>query len=375
MARKGENIRKRKDGRWEGRYKIGINENGVTKFRSVYGHTYSEVKKKLNDARVNLDMPNVSRYKEISLNEVARLWIKSNQIRLKGSTVNKYRYMLETHILPELGKMSVLKLTSATINTFLHKKLTNGRLDGMGALSPSYVRTLSIIISALLSYAAKEEYCSPLKTPVFKPRSTKKEMQILSHSVQRQFEELMLSEIDLTKYGTYICLQTGIRLGELCALTWDDIDFNSRIIHVRHTVARVSSDDTSVSRTKLIIDKPKTDASVRDIPITSVLLPILKNMYDSRSSRFVVSDKPDFISTRTFDSRYRKMLIGLGVVPINFHALRHTFATRCVDAGVDIKSLSEILGHSSVAITLDTYVHPSIELKRNQIEKLHTQFS
>lgn len=283
--------------------------------------------------------------------------------------------MLETHILPELGRISVLKLTSATINTFLHKKLTNGRVDGMGALSPSYVRTLSIIISSLLSYAVKEEYCSPLKNPVFKPRSAKTEMQILSHSVQRQFEELMLSEFDLTKYGTYICLQTGMRLGELCALTWDDIDFNSRVIHVRHTVARVSSDDPSISRTKLIIDKPKTDASVRDIPITSVLLPILKNMHDSRSSMFVVSDKPDFISTRTFDSRYRKMLIGLGVVPINFHALRHTFATRCVDAGVDIKSLSEILGHSSVAITLDTYVHPSIELKRNQIEKLYTHFS
>lgn len=303
--------------------------------------------------------------------DVLNLWLENNRIRHKGATVIRYRYLIDRHILPILGDYRVSELTAPVVNSFLTQKLQEGRLDKHGSLSASYVSSIMLIIRSALKFAADEQMCMPLRSPIYKPASPKKELVILSIEEQRQLESYLTKELDLTGLGVLISLHTGLRIGEICALTWGDIDMKSHIIHVRHTVARVQATGNPDSGTsKLIIDVPKTKTSLRDIPISSALLPSLQRAGTMCESQYVVSECGDFVSPRTFEYRYHCLLRDCGIRQINYHGLRHTFATRCIEAGVDIKSLSEILGHSNVAITLSTYVHSSMEMKRIQLEKL-----
>lgn len=256
-------------------------------------------------------------------------------------------------------------------NRFLDKKSASGRLDNKGGLSPSYIKTMSFIIQSSMAFAVQEKHCTPLSSIVAKPVIRKKELQILSKSEQYDFESFLSHELDCTRLGVLVCLHTGLRLGEVCALTWNDIDLDDNIIHIRHTISRIRNQDTdSSTSTVLIVETPKTQASVRDILIPSMLLPYLMEMKQKASNCYVLSDDCTFLSPRTLEYRFHKLIDDCGLKTVNFHALRHTFATRCIEAGVDVKSLSEILGHANVGITLNTYVHSSMEMKRQQIEKL-----
>ena len=372
MARKGENIRKRNDGRWEGRYKSGTKDDGTIKYTSVYGKSYTEVKNKLIEIKRGAFCTDNNPYLEKKFAEVLTLWLKSNQLKVKGSTQTKYSYMINKHIEPILGRKRISTLTVPIINDFLLDKLNNGRLDGSGGLSQSYVKTMAIIIESALNFAVAEGYCQPLRNQIIKPSLVKKEMQILSVSAQQHFESLAVNDINETITGIFIALYTGLRIGEVCALSWDDIDLDNQIIHVRHTISRVGNYNGTCYESALILDIPKTKASMRDIPISPLLLPVLIHMKSQSISNYVISTQQNFTSTRTFDYRYKKLFRDFGLPEINFHSLRHTFATRCVEVGVDIKSLSQILGHSNVATTLNTYVHPSMDTMRVQIEKLQT---
>lgn len=369
MSKRGDNIHKRKGGRWEGRYKCGEKDDGSVKYRSVYGKSYKEVKSKLENSSpiVFNTMPKSS----LTFSEILDLWMDNNRIRLKGGSINKYQNLIDTHIKPALGKVKISDVSSTMINNFLMQKMQNGRLDGNGGLSASYVRSIMLVIKAAMNFAVKDEMCSPLKTPIYKPVHAKKEINILNREQQKILENYLLNDINATKAGVFISLHTGLRIGEICALSWEDIDFDNRIIKVRHTVARIrDTESNNFKQTKLIIDTPKTISSTREIPISTVLMPVLQSIHESSTSQYVVSDKIGFISPRTYEYRYRKMFAEIGITPVNYHALRHTFATRCIEAGVDVKSLSEILGHANVDITLNTYVHSSMEMKRAQLEKL-----
>lgn len=371
MPRKGENIRKRKDGRWEARYKKGIKENGSIEYISIYGRTYKEVKSKLESAKASQNDCNNTATEKTLFADVIFLWRQSNQIRLKGATDQKYDYLINRHILPELGGLKISQINSSIINSFLNKKLTCGRLNGKGGLSTSYVSSMMIIVNSAINFAVAEQMCPPLRTPIYKPKNTKNELKILSNEEQITLENHVRTYLDSTAIGILITLYTGLRIGEICALSWDDVDLKKKIIHVRHTVARVKSEsNTKNSKTKLIIDNPKTNASKRDIPIPSALLEPLINYKSLSISPYVASNTSTFISPRTYEYRYHKILKLCGIAPINYHSLRHTFASRCIAVGVDVKSLSEVLGHGNSVITLNTYVHSSIDLKRNQLEKL-----
>lgn len=372
MAKKGENIRKRKDGRWEGRYKSGQKTDGTAKYTSVYGKSYSEVKNKLINAKADIVSFERNPYAEKKFGEILFLWLKSTQIKIKGATEAKYNYMIKKHIVPQLGGIRISKITTPLINNFLYEKSINGRLDGKGGLSASYVKTMAIIIEATMRFAYDEGFCSPLKSQVLKPIAEKKDVPVLSLVDQQQFERFASDNIDQTKTGIYIALYAGLRIGELCALSWDDVDLESQIIHIRHTVTRIRQKNGDTEKTSLIIDIPKTKASIRDIPIAQTLLPILSYMKAQSASKYVVSSHTDFISPRTFDYRYKKVFHEIGIPVINFHALRHTFATRCIEVGMDVKSLSQMLGHANISITLNTYVHPSMDAMRSQMQKLCT---
>lgn len=370
MSKRGENIRKRDDGRWEARYPKGKDANGRIIYGSVYGKSYKEVKAKKLTMLVKKGEGVVSQGKEKNFEDILNMWMDNSRIRYKGATEKRYRYIIETHILPELGAMKLSQLTAPKINHFLQQKLEKGRLDGCGGLSPNYVRSIMIIINSAIKFAANEQLCEPLKTAIYKPVVSKKAISILDVEHQKKLEDYLICNLNSTNLGILLSLHTGLRCGEVCALSWEDVDLKNHIIHVRHTVARVKSNKNNGSSSMLILDKPKTEASKRDIPISSKLLPLLEEVKKHATSDYVVSDEVGFVSTRTYDYRYHRVLKKCNIESINYHALRHTFATRCIEAGVDVKSLSEILGHSNVGITLNTYVHSSMELKRAQLEKL-----
>ena len=354
MAKRGDNIRKRKDGQWEGRHKKGRAVDGCIIYGSVYGKTYKEVKEKMAAIISHPLQLATPKGQGKTFGEVLNLWMDNNLARIKGGTINKYQNLIDTHIMPELGQTKINELSATRINTFLNEKISRGRVDGSGGLSASYVRSIMLVINAAIKYAVSEQLCSPLKTPICKPPADKTELSILSAEEQKKLEASLLNN-----------------LGEICSLAWNDIDMNKRVIHVRHTVARIRS-SSSAGSTILVIDTPKTKASKRDIPISSTLLPILLKLKTLSSKGFLLTGTNEFIKPRTFEYRYHKILDDCGITSVNYHALRHTFATRCVEAGVDIKSLSEILGHGNVSVTLNTYVHSSLEMKRNQLEKLVT---
>lgn len=369
MSKRGDNIRKRKDGRWEGRYKKGRANDGKLLYGSVYGKTYREVKEKIAEISkqpIKMTHPKGS---EKNFGEILNLWMANNRIRLKGGTINKYQNLIDTHIMPGLGQIKITELDATKINCFLDQKLTNGKLDGTGALAPSYVRSIMLVINAAMKYAVTEQFCSPLKSPVCKPSIPKEELTILSLEDQQKLEKALLQEFNLTCAGILISLHTGLRIGEICALSWDDVDLKTMVIHVRHTIARVKNEANSTS---LILDTPKTKASTRDVPISTLLLPVILKLRTISSHGFVLTGNSTFLKPRTFEYRYHKELERSNIESVNFHTLRHTFATRCVEAGVDVKSLSEMLGHANVNITLNTYVHSSLEMKRTQLEKLTT---
>lgn len=369
MPKKGEHIYKRKDGRWEGRYRNGTDLNGRAIYKSVYGKNYYEVKKKLNVCEETKEVIKVSSKQSPLFKDAVSLWQKTNASRYKGATALKYENLINNHILPVLGGYKLSEFNKVLLAGFMDTKLNCGRIDQSGGLSASYVRSIMLVVLEIIDFAAEENMCSVPKSKIHKPPVEKNELEILDSITQTHLEKQLIMSPDETGVGILLSLNTGLRIGEVCALKWTDINFENAILHIRSTVARVK-DESGNGMTKLIIDKPKTKSSVRDIPIPKRLMDILVLLYEKRRSEYVISDRAGFVSPRTYEYRFHKVFEKHHIKSVNYHALRHTFATRCIEHGVDVKTLSEILGHSNVSITLNTYVHSSMERKREQLEKL-----
>lgn len=369
MARRGDNIHKRKDGRWEGRYKDGYRVDGSAKYSSVYAPTYFECKKKLANAQSS--SKTISKVKaEKSLSDLLIQWLFANQIRLKGATEAKYTNIIESHIIPEIGGVKLSTLNSSTINAFLDKQLNQGGIKKGEALAPSYVRTMAVIIEAAINYGVMEGLCNPLRTPINKPSIPKKDLVILSRIAETTLTEILMRDSSKVAIGTLAALQAGLRIGEVCALRWCDVDFENNVIHIRHTISRVPSPNSEY-KTMLILDTPKTPSSLRDIPMPSSLRKVLLIAYQNRTSEYVVSDNQAFVGTRTFDYQYRKLLKKYNIQVFSFHTLRHTYATRCAEHGMDAKTLSRLLGHSSSNTSLNIYVHPSLDIAMQYLEQIY----
>lgn len=359
MPRHGENIFKRKDNRWEGRYISHYDNNGKAVYRSVYAKTYKDVRQKLETAKVK----NVNRTSSKSLRTFQDLlyyWLAFNNAKNKKSTQDKYEFLIRKHIVPSLGSVSVEKINASMINNFIDEALHH--------YSNSYVRTMAIILKSTIQLAVKEQYINIINFDVTIPVAEKTELPILQSAEQRKLEQYLLSNKNCYNLGIYISLYSGLRVGEVCALKWEDIDFENRTIKVRSTIVRVRNAENN--GTHLEIGKPKTFSSKREIPITDNLFSYLMQIYQSTCSQYVISKCDNFVSTRTLEYRFASALKNAEVQKYNYHSLRHTFATNCVMCGVDIKSLSEILGHANVSLTLNTYVHSSMNLKKQQMNKL-----
>lgn len=371
MGRHGENIRKRKDGRWEARLLIGHTPAGKANYRYFYGKSYKEAKEKRRIYKNSLpQIPEIVEPVEMTLSQLLHDWLYYIYPNVKESTYAKYVFNVERHIEPELGSTKINALTTGMLDDFSRNKLTEGKITGSGGLAPKTVNSLLSIIKLSLKYGLERNYPVPSNLVIHNVKQPIPEIHILSLAEQKRLEGLLTENMTAFKLGILISLYTGLRIGEVCGLKWGDIHFDSGTLIVQRTVMRIQNKEPNCERkTKLIIDRPKTDCSNRTIPLPGFLLEILET-YKKNPDIYITSDKNTVQEPRCFYIAYKRLMKRIGLDIYNYHALRHTFATRCIEQNFDVKSLSEILGHSDVNITLKRYVHPSMDLKRQQMERL-----
>jgi len=342
----------RKDGRYSIKYKKGIKDDGTTDYGYVYGSTKEET---------------IQKYKSI-LSETVIIdkslfsgdiysWLKSVKISCKKSSYSNYEYSVYAHLIPEFGKYKRKQISKSIINEFTEKLLNDG-------LAPKTVKDILIILQQILKY-------HNVNIDITMPKIQKKEVQILTKDHQMILEQKLSNCDDEDSFGIFLCLNTGLRIGELCALKWENIDLERNIIRVERTLIRVKNYDKSIkTKTVVILDDPKSASSIRNIPIPTFLIPKLKKLKKD-DKFFFLTGKEKFIEPRSYTNHYKNIMKSINLNIYNFHALRHTFATRCIENGCDPKTLSEILGHSNVKITLDRYVHPSFDNKVKMMNNLN----
>ena len=371
MSKRGENITKRKDGRWEARYIKGY-VNGKAVYGYLYGKSYAEAKQKKEDAlRASKELSPTKRTE--TFNDLLDCFLLQKKYCVKESTYSHYCNLIERHIRTELGALRLCDLSAYTIERYADEKLSNGKVNSTDGLSPKTVKDLLTLIKSVLKYGITKGLIPSNVISFSSPKVFKKDIEILSKDEQETLEKSTICADNL-HFGIYLCLYTGMRIGEVCALQWKDIDLINSTISINKTIQRISNHDgqAEIKKTKIVIASPKSLASKRTIPLPHMLCEQLsrrKQMYCSGSSYFL-TDSERFIEPRNYYARYKEVLYNCGLSQYTFHALRHTFATRCIEIGFDPKVLSEILGHTDVKITLDRYVHPSLDRKRTCMELL-----
>lgn len=366
MARKGENIFKRRDGRWEARYIKGYELSGKIRYGFCYGRTYKEAKEKVTRCKAALlsgaPLPAAgSRRRFVYFCEE---WMRQEKGKVKESTFVKYDTILTKHILPGLGGCLLTGITTQLVEQFKQGLLDEG-------LSAKTVRDILTVLHTILKNAAAQFPGGLPAVEIAYPKEPKKEARVLDAEEQQRFVNYLQTDMDECKFGILLALLTGIRLGELCALKWENVSLKNRTIHVSATMQRLRNyENTKGGKTKVMIGSPKSDTSIRTIPLTENAVRLCGQYDPHCPAAFLLTGTERFMEPREVQKRLSKYTRECGLEGVHFHTIRHTFATRCVEAGFEIKSLSEILGHADTTITLNRYVHSSMELKRENMDKL-----
>lgn len=293
-------------------------------------------------------------------------WLDYKHTIVKNSTYMKYRNSINKHIIPKLGSFDIKILDNNIVQKFINQKISAEKCS----LSPKSVRELVNIIKNTLAYAENYGFHSKCKCELLVVRNSFKPIRVLNKNEEKALLNTLESNTDIFKLGILISLLTGVRIGELCALRWEDIDFKECVITVNRTMQRVQVEGKD-NKTEIIITTPKTNASIRQIPIPKMLVDYIIGFKSSNDQYILTNKNGNYIEPRVMQYKFKKYIQIAGISDANFHALRHTFATRCIEAGVDVKVLSEVLGHSNVNITLDRYVHNSIDYKKDNIERFN----
>ena len=341
--------------------------NGRIHYGYCYGKTYHEARDKVNQARYALmnDQLLPVRGKRNRFADYCNEWLYLKRSSVKPSTFVKYTTILEKYIRPDLGQYFSEAVSEILVEQFSY------RLVHERGLSPKTVRDILSVLHSILNYTTKQ---NPLAKPVdiVYPRQDRKEMRVLTCEEQKRFTEYLLQDMDPCKFGVLLALLTGLRIGEVCALKWEDISLENKVIFVRHTMQRLKNlNPASEERTRIITGVPKSGRSVRIIPMNQDIEKLCNKWRADDLEAYVLTGKAGyFLEPRTLQYRMRQYTKDCNLKNVHFHTLRHSFATRCVEAGFEIRSLSEILGHSSTRITLECYVHSSMNLKRKNMEKL-----
>ncbi len=367
MPRRGENIFKRKDGRWEARYIKGYDLSGKAKYGYCYGKTYAEAKEKvavMKAKKLNGDSTFTAKSKA-NFSYYCAKWAEQRRLTVKPSTYAKYRMVIESYIVPQLGSYHPSAFTTDLVESFKTHLLTERKL------AVKTVRDILVILRMVVAFTRKQVPGEMPEFEIIYPRERKKEMRVLTQEEQERLVNYLTEDMDLCKFGVYLALTTGIRIGELCALRWRDISLSDRTVTISATMQRLQNfDESRETKTVVSIDAPKSSSSTRSIPMTNNAVALCQRFQSPNGDAFVLTGTETYMEPRALQYRFAHYAKECGLENVHFHTLRHTFATRCVEVDFEIKSLSEILGHANTSITLNRYVHSSMDLKKNNMDKL-----
>ncbi len=394
MAKKRGNgegcIRQTKEGYWEARIMIGYNEKGKPKYKTFSSKTRNEVTRKLNDYKANKKALTPEIVCKYTVEQWLNKWLDTYVVQnVKTSTRIAYEGIVKNQLIPYIGRIKLTKLKKTDIEQMYNTLLISGRADGKGGLSVKTINNIRVCLHKALQTALENEYilqnpASIAKVPTLKSTNTeKKEIEILSKEEQKA----LMKVCDNSPYGMgiFTALHTGVRLGELLGIMWKDVDFNKKTINISRQVNRLHDySPNATAKTRLgIQEDTKTRTSTRVISISDNLLERLiqyKEEQDKNIKKWgsayqnldMVFAREDgyYIDPVYFRERYQRLLEKAGISRHTFHALRHTFATRALEAGVPVKVVSKILGHASVQITMDTYMHVLPELQNEEMNRI-----
>lgn len=314
---------------------------------------------------------------QTTFKELAKEWMQHQKKFVKESTYSTYAAHLENHIIPLLGDSTCKEITPELLQNGVLQWLDHGRKDRTGCLSEKTVKDIVVILKSCIKYGSKNGYIPSQDIEITFPphKGYHQKISIFSIREQQIMANAILSSLNNKTNGILISLHTGIRIGELCALKWSDIDLSNKTISISKTLQRLYfKDENGDGRTKIIITPPKTKTSIREIPISSKLLKTLTTLCPDNQDSYVLTNTEKYIEPRTYRNFYTKFLQSLDIRTLKFHCLRHTFATMCIECGADYKTVSELLGHANTGITMNLYVHPSLEQKRRCVELLDKIF-
>lgn len=362
MPRKGENIFFRKDGRWEARYFKGYNIEGRYTYGYVYGKTYTEVKNKRNEVLLALKTFDRISKSSDTFGYLVKTWLLQKKSTIKDSTYARYVNLINNHIMPKLGHIKATNINDEVIALFINEGLRTGNCRNRNPLSNKMVKDIVTLLKQITTYA-------DIRIKISSPRVVKKDIVILTEEEQIKLEDYLMKSNEPVDIGMLIAFYTGLRIGEICALKWEDINVTKKHLRVNHTIIRIKNlDENTKSKTKVIIDEPKTITSKRVIPLPSKIIEKIEQLSREPES-YVLTNSKAYLEPRNCYNQFKKILKRLNMPNYCFHTLRHTFATKCMELGFDPKALSEILGHSDIKITLALYVHPTDKQKEKYMEK------
>lgn len=295
-------------------------------------------------------------------------WLLEKKDYIKESTYANYSNNIFNHIIPKLGNYYLNELNHKIIQDFLLELSKNGRKDNNGGLAEKTIKDITIIIKGSIKKGINEDKIKHIELTFNYPKDNKEnKLYVLTKREQNKITNYVLENISSKNIGLLISLYSGIRIGELCALRWEDVDFKKNCLTINKTIQRVYIKDKNKNISKVIITTPKTKNANREIPINKDFLEILKKV-KSDKKHYILTGNEKYIEPRTYRKYFNKVLDELKIKHFNFHSLRHTFATNCISLGVDYKTVSELLGHANVNITLNLYVHPRYSQKKKCID-------
>lgn len=298
-----------------------------------------------------------------TIREIALAWKSDKQRYVKQSTYAAYVLILENHILPSFGECRAL--SEQLVQDFVLKKLNSG-------LSIKTVKDLLIVLKMVMKFGVKNKWTDYCEWDIKYPTTeSHKDIEVLTVEHHKKILDFIQQNFTFRNLGIYISLTTGLRIGEICGLKWEDIDIASGTISVKRTIERIYIAEGNHKCTKLIINTPKTKNALRDIPITKELLTMIKPLKRVMNDNFYVltnDEKPT--EPRTYRNYYHRLMKRLNIPRLKYHGLRHSFATRCIESNCDYKTVSVLLGHSNITTTLNLYVHPNMEQKKRCIAKM-----
>ncbi|EOH97694.1 tyrosine-type recombinase/integrase [Enterococcus pallens] len=367
--RRGENIYRRKDKRWEGRYSKGKNAEGKTMYGSVYGKTLKEVREKLYPLKLHYQFIQSNQgTSAISFNEWAYLWLQEVQAKVKQSTYANYEHKLEHYVLNILGEYNLNELDEDAAEILL-KNLEKR------ALKPSTIHAVFRITKQCINLAIRKKMINENPFASVKlPKLVKNKNQALTKQEQKGLETLALSEKKGRGIATLLALHAGLRIGEISALTWGDLDFENNLIHVHSTVQRIIGAFNG-KKTELVYTSSKTASSTRLIPMSQTLKKVLLQRKQQAKGKFVLTNHEKPVEPRLLTYHFHKIREKAKLTTIHFHQLRHTFATRCLESRGDIMSVSALMGHSSTQMTLDTYAGSLMEQRFQVVGQMEKAIS